>query len=103
MAHMGNNEKNNAAASSVMKRHARFVQVEYAKDKKGTTKRILKYFFRQKALVLGLIGIILLGTLCGVYAPRLQSDAIDIISGDKVGNLKQVVLFMLIMYLFYTG
>jgi len=103
MAHMGNNEKNNAAASSVMKRHARFVQVEYAKDKKGTTKRILTYFIRQKALVAGLIGIILLGTLCGVYAPRKQSDAIDIIAGDKIGNLKQVVLFMLIIYLFYTG
>ena len=103
MAHMGNNEKNNAAASSVMKRHARFVQVEYAKDKKGTTKRVLTYFMRQKFLVAGLIGIILLGTLCGVYAPRLQSDAIDIIAGDKIGNLKQVVLFMLIMYLFYTG
>ena len=104
MSHMtGNNDKSGAPASSVMKRHARFVQVEYAQDKKGTTKRLLTYFIRQRVLVLGLIGIILLGTLCGVYAPRLQSDAIDIIAGDKTGNLKQVVLFMLVMYLFYTG
>lgn len=105
MAHMtGNtNEKSGAPGSSVMKRHARFVQVEHAKDKKGTTKRILKYFINEKGLVAGLIAIILLGTLCGVYAPSLQSDAIDIISGEKTGNLKFVIICMLIMYLCYTG
>ena len=99
MAHMtGNtNEKSGAPGSSVMKRHARFVQVEHAKDKKGTTKRILKYFINEKGLVAGLIAIILLGTLCGVYAPSLQSDAIDIISGEKTGNMKFVIICMLIM------
>ena len=105
MSHMtGKNDKSGgAAASSVMKRHARFVQVEYAKDKKGTAKRILKYFAREKYLVIGLVAIILLGTLCGVSAPSYQSDAIDIIAGDKIGNLKTAIGLMLVLYLCYTG
>ena len=104
MSHMtGKNDKSGAPASSVMKRHARFVQVEYAKDKKGTAKRIIKYFIREKYLVIGLVTIILLGTLCGVLAPSYQSDAIDIIAGDKTGNLKSVIGLMLILYLCYTG
>lgn len=47
--------------------------------------------------------IVLIGTLCGVYAPSLQSGAIDIIAGEKAGNLTKTILLMLFVYLIYSA
>lgn len=86
-----------------MNRRERFVEVEHAENVGGTIKRIISYFVHEKVLVIGMLGIVILGTLCGVYAPSLQSKAIDIIAGAAVGSLSRVLLFMLLTYLLYSG
>lgn len=82
---------------------ARFAEVEKAENASAAAKRILKYFAREKTLVLGMLAVVLGGTVCGVYAPRLQSTAIDIISGDREGVLSQVLALMLGAYLLYSA
>lgn len=84
-----------------MNRHARFVEAEHAENVRGTLKRIVTYFLREKGLVFGMLTVVLLGTLCGVYAPSLQSRAIDVIAGTAQGTLSQLLLVMLGAYFLY--
>lgn len=84
-----------------MNRHARFVEAEHAENVRGTLKRIVTYFLREKGLVFGHVTVVLLGTLCGVYAPSLQSRAIDVIAGTAQGTLSQLLLVMLGAYFLY--
>lgn len=86
-----------------MNRKERFTAVEYAEDIGGTLKRILSYFAKEKGLVVSMLCIVVFGTLCGVYAPSLQSRSIDIIAGAGEGSLANTLLFMLTVYLFYSG
>ena len=46
--------------------------------------------------------VVIFGTLCGVYAPSLQSSAIDIIAGSRDGILLPTLVFMLAVYLLYS-
>ena len=86
-----------------MNRHEHFAEAEHAKNVGATLKRIVAYFAKEKALVVGMIAIVLAGTLCGVYAPGLQSSAIDIIAGEKTGNLGKTVIVMLAAYMIYSA
>lgn len=86
-----------------MNRHNRFVEVEYADDIKGTLRRIVTYFIHEKMLVFCMLGVVIFGTLCGVYAPSLQSKAIDRIAGTREGSLSGTLVLMLIIYLLYSG
>ena len=86
-----------------MNRGARFAAVEYAEDIGGTIKRILTYFAKEKILVFSMLAIVLFGTLCGIYAPSLQSKAIDIIAGTQAGALVGSLILMLAVYLLYSG
>ena len=86
-----------------MNRAARFAAVEYADDIGGTLKRIFAYFAKEKLLVISLLVIVLFGTLCGIYAPSLQSKAIDIIAGTQTGALPVTLSLMLAVYLLYSG
>lgn len=86
-----------------MNRGARFAAVEYAEDIGGTLKRILTYFAKEKFLVFSMLAIVLFGTLCGIYAPSLQSEAIDIIAGTQEGRLVSTLILMLAVYLLYSG
>ncbi|MCC8065549.1 MAG: ABC transporter ATP-binding protein/permease [Clostridiales bacterium] len=79
----------------------RFAEVEHAQNAMETTKRILAYFAKEKTLVIVMLLVVILGTLCGVYAPSLQSKAIDIIAGEESGALMTTVLLMLSVYLIY--
>ena len=54
-------------------------------------------------MVVSMLIVVVFGTFCGVYAPSLQSSAIDMIAGTRPGNLLQTVLFMLAIYLLYSG
>ena len=76
--------------------------IEYADNAGAALKRLITYFGSQMKLVLLLLVIVLAGTLCGVYAPSMQSKVIDIIAGTEDGVLKQCVLAMLIAYLLYS-
>ena len=86
-----------------MNRGARFAAVEYAENIGGTLKRILTYFAKEKVLVFSMLAIVLFGTLCGIYAPSLQSKAIDIIAGTKEGTLAGTLVLMLAVYLLYSA
>lgn len=86
-----------------MNRHERFVEVEHAQNAGATLRRIVAYFAREKTMVAGMLFIVLIGTLCGVYAPSLQSGAIDIIAREKAGNLTKTILLMLFVYLIYSA
>ena len=81
----------------------RFAEAEHAENVGETLKRIVTYFAREKGMVIGMLLVVIFGTLCGVYAPSLQSQAIDIIAGERQGNLISSLLFMLIVYLLYSG
>lgn len=86
-----------------MNRRERFTEVEHAVDAGAARKRLLAYFAQEKTRVLGMAAVVVFGTLCGVYAPSLQSNAIDIITGTKSGKLGQAILLMLFFYLLYSA
>ena len=81
----------------------RFAESEHAENVGGTLKRILTYFAKEKTMLVSLLTIVVFGTLCGVYAPSLQSKAIDIIAGSMEGNLTPTLIFMLAVYLLYSA
>lgn len=85
-----------------MNRHERFAQVQHAQNAGAALKRIAAYFAREKMMVGGMLAIVVFGTLCGVYAPSLQSRAIDIIAGTSEAGLLRAVLLMLAVYLLYS-
>lgn len=85
-----------------MNHHERFVEVEHAQNADAALKRLVSYFAKEKALVTGMLAIVLAGTLCGVYAPSLQSNAIDIIAGEKTGDLAKTIIVMFAAYLIYS-
>ena len=49
-----------------------------------------------------MLAAVLGGTLCGIYAPILQSNAVDIIAGQRNGDLKTTLALMLAAYLFVS-
>ena len=84
-------------------RAARFAEVEHAENAADTLRRLSSYFAREKGLVAGMLAAVTLGTLCGVYAPSLQSKAIDVIAGERPGDLLPILLVMLAAYLLYSA
>ena len=87
----------------MMNRRQRFAEVQHAENVRATLRRIMIYFTREKAMLGGMLLVVVFGTLCGVSAPALQSSAIDIIAKSKSGNLAMTVALMLGIYLFYSG
>ena len=85
-----------------MNREQRFAEVRHAENINGTVKRIAEYFAKEKTIVFGMLAIVIFGTLCGIYAPSLQSKAIDIIAGTQSGYLSYTLIFMLIVYILYS-
>ncbi len=86
----------------MMNRGQRFAEVQHAENIKGTLKRISVYFIKEKDMVLGMLAIVIFGTLCGVLAPSLQSGVIDIIAKSRAGNLIMMIVFMSAVYLLYS-
>ncbi len=84
-------------------RNARFAEVEHAAHAGVTLKRIGAYFLREKRMTLAMVLLVVFGSLCGVYAPSLQSRAIDIIAGKAGGVLATTLVFMLLVYLLYSA
>ena len=50
-----------------------------------------------------MLAVVIFGTVCGVYAPSLQSRAIDMIAGTVTGSFAKTLIFMLVVYLLYSG
>ena len=87
----------------MMNRRERFAEVEHADNVGTTVGRIMTYFMQEKKLVICMLAIVVFGTLCGIYAPSLQSRAVDIIAGERTGVLSHTLLFMLSVYLLYSA
>lgn len=85
-----------------MDRHNRFMEAEHAEHATDTLRRISKYFSKEKKIVVSIFAIVFFGTLCGVYAPSLQSRAIDIIAGTGTGSFARTLICMLSVYLLYS-
>ena len=85
-----------------MNRHERFVQAEHAENMGKTLKRVAAYFVHEKIMVLCMLLIVVCGTVCGVYAPSLQSNAVDIIAGIRKESLVHTLVFMIAVYLLYS-
>ncbi len=73
-------------------------QVEKPEDGAKTLRRLTRYFADERKVVLFLLGVVFIVVIASVYAPRLQSDAIDSISRHEFGKLPPILLFMLAVY-----
>lgn len=80
----------------------RNLTVEKAKDKKGTLKRLIAYFAAEKAMIIGLLAAIIVVVICSVYAPKLQSNAIDIIASGRFKELTPILITMVVVYIIHS-
>lgn len=87
----------------VLTRRERFVEVEHAEHVGATLNRIWTYFAHEKKTLLVMLAVVIFGTLCGIYAPSLQSNAIDMIADASTENLAATLILMLAVYLLYSG
>lgn len=87
----------------MMNRNQRFAKVQHAKDSGAALRRIASYFAKEKAEVSAMLIVVIFGTLCGVYAPALQSRAIDIIAKNRAGRIGAVLILMSVVYLLYSA
>ena len=101
---MASNQRTPGRGAAGMRGETMFFRsVEHAEDVKGTLKRILTYFAKEKQLVLIMLAVVLFGTFCGVYAPSRQSKAIDIIAGTEEGSLAVALVWMMTVYLLHCA
>lgn len=80
----------------------RNLTVEKAKDKKGTLKRLIAYFAAEKAMIIGLLAAVSVVVICSVYAPKLQSNAIDIIASGRFKELTPILITMVVVYIIHS-
>ncbi|MCH5256939.1 MAG: ABC transporter ATP-binding protein [Lachnospiraceae bacterium] len=73
-------------------------QVEKPKEGKKTLLRLVGYFASEGKVVAFLLAVVFVVVIASVYAPRLQSDAIDSISRLEFGQLTGILATMLIVY-----
>ncbi len=78
-----------------MNRHQK---VEKANDSKGTLIRLAGYFASEKITIIILLAAVLIVVICSVYAPKLQSNAIDSISKGDFSHLDNILVMMLVVY-----
>lgn len=80
----------------------RNLTVEKAKDKKGTLKRLIAYFAAEKAMIIGLLAAVIVVVIYSVYAPKLQSNAIDIIASGRFKELTPILITMVVVYIIHS-
>lgn len=101
-----NNQSNNQKLAERnipgMNRHERFGQVEHAENVGKTLRQVAVYFVHEKNMVFAMFAVVICGTLCGVCAPGLQSNVVDIIAGARTGNFARTLTLMLVVYLLYS-
>ena len=74
-------------------------KVEKPVEGRKTMKRLVGYFTDERKIVLFLLAVVFVVVIASVYAPRLQSDAIDSISQGEFGQLPRILYVMLAVYL----
>ena len=86
-----------------MNRSGNFAEVEHAQNAGAALNRIITYFAREKSMVISMLAVVIFGTLCGIYAPSLQSRAIDMIAASQMETLAGTLVWMTAVYLLYSG
>lgn len=76
--------------------------VEKAKNGKQTLKRLIHFFSEERKMVALLLSVVVIMVICSVYAPKLQSNAIDAIAGHTFGKVKHILIIMAAVYLLYV-
>ncbi len=72
--------------------------VEKAKNQQKTLRRLLQYFRKETSMICVLMIAVTIMVICSVYAPKLQSDAIDFITKKDFGQVGIILVYMLISY-----
>ena len=75
---------------------------EKPKEGKATLKRLIKYFVNEKKILLLLLVAVFIIVICSVYAPKLQSNAIDRITTGDFTDLNPILMQMLLVYLLHS-
>ncbi|MBP5781975.1 MAG: hypothetical protein J6W04_00370, partial [Bacteroidales bacterium] len=96
----GNNNKYSQMELGRRGGAGRFAEIEKAENAGATLKRLMEYLATEKMLLFWMLFTVILSTALGIIAPSLQSNAIDIISGTREGNLIVILIVMLVTYLF---
>ncbi|MDD6571669.1 MAG: ABC transporter ATP-binding protein, partial [Thermoflexaceae bacterium] len=73
-------------------------EAEKPKEGRKTMKRLFMYFTDEKYMLLGLLLSVSVVVVCSVYAPALQSKAIDRISEGAFEKLFSILVSMLVLY-----
>ena len=76
--------------------------VEKAKDRKSTMQKLIRYFSAEKKRIAVLLVCVVATVITSVYAPRLQSLAIDSITEGRFGDLSFYLTLMLAFYGFQS-
>ena len=74
-------------------------EVEKPKEGRKTLRRLLTYFGKELKMMIALLAAVFIIVICSVYAPRLQSNAIDYIAAGQFSMLTPVLLTMIGLYL----
>lgn len=74
------------------------ITYEKADNGKETIMRLAAYFAKQKKLMFGLTLAVVVVVCCMVYAPKLQSKTIDLITQGDFQGLNRVLIMMLSLY-----
>lgn len=71
---------------------------EKARNQKGTLRRLIQYFNKEKKTLLTLMVCVFVTVIAAVYTPDLQSQAIDSIAQGRYDDLNFYLLLMLAFY-----
>lgn len=74
-------------------------ETEKPREGKKTLKRLISYFASEGKTMAALMLSVLVMVICSVYAPKLQSNAIDAITRGEYGGVDRILIVMLAVYL----
>lgn len=80
----------------------RNMTVEKPQNGKKTLKRLMGYFVSEKKMLFLLMHAVVVVVACSVYAPKLQSNAIDAIAGRQWDMLSPILIVMVIIYIIHS-
>lgn len=80
----------------------RNMTVEKPQNGKKTLKRLMGYFVSEKKMLFLLMLAVVVVVACSVYAPKLQSNAIDAITIRQWDKLSPILILMVIIYIIHS-
>lgn len=81
---------------------SRNMTVEKPQNGKKTLKRLMGYFVSEKKMLFLLMLAVVVVVACSVYAPKLQSNAIDAIAIRQWDMLSPILIVMVIIYIIHS-